>query len=122
MTIDLAPGSEETLAFIDSMEPMPHEVHVLHVVDQVGGDPDPKAFATRDRIRAIMPTSLKERAFIEVCFGSVGEEILRKAEETDPLFIVMSAHKKSVLRRMMSGDRAFEVLHGSPCPVWFLRP
>jgi hypothetical protein len=44
------------------------------------------------------------------------------AKERDPLFMSMPAHRKDILNRMMSGDRAFEVLHASPCPVWFVPP
>jgi nucleotide-binding universal stress UspA family protein len=92
------------------------------VVDEIAGDPDIQAREARDRIRALMPESLKSQAFIDVRFGEVGEALLQMAAEIDPLFMVMPAHRKGFLSRLMSGDRAFEVLHGSPCPVCFVPP
>jgi universal stress protein A len=118
--IDLAPGSEEALAFVEAMDPMPHEVHVLHVLEETDADPDPLAVAARDRMLALVPASLRDRVVLEVRFGKVGEEVLRMAEETEALFIVMAAHAKGFFSRMLSGDRAFEILHDSPCPVWFV--
>lgn len=118
--IDLAPGSEEALAFVAAMEPMPHEVHVLHVLEETDADPEPLAQAARERMLALVPESLRDRAVLEVRFGTVGEEVLRLAAEIDALFIVMAAHAKGFFARLLSGDRAFEVLHESPCPVWFV--
>ena len=108
------------LAFVEAMDPMPHEVHVLHVLEETDADPDPLAVAARDRMLALVPASLRDRVVIEVRFGKVGDEVLRMAEETEALFIVMAAHAKGFFSRMLSGDRAFEVLHDSPCPVWFV--
>jgi len=118
--IDLAPGSEEALVFVDAMGTMPHEVHVLHVLEGAADDPDSAALEARDRVRELIPDDLKDRAFIEVRFGVAGEEILRLAEEKGALFIVMAAHPKGLLSRFLFGDTALEVLHDSPCPVWFV--
>jgi universal stress protein A len=118
--IDLAPGSEEALVFVEAMDPMPHEVHVVHVLEDGNGDPEPRSVAARGRMLELVPESLKSRAVLDVRFGKPGDEILRLAEETEALFIVMAAHSKGLLSRFLSGDNAFEVLHGSPCPVWFV--
>ena len=118
--VDLAAGSEETLVFVEAMGTMPHEVHVLHVLEEMPDDPDAAAMAVRTRVRELIPEGLKDRTFIEVRFGNAGEEILRLAEETGALFVVMAAHPKGLLSRFLFGDTALEVLHESPSPVWFV--
>ena len=118
--VDLEAGSAETLVFVEAMGRMPHEIHVLHVLEDAQDDPDALAMEARDRVMELVPESLKERTFIEVRFGNPGAEILRLAEETGALFIVMAAHPKGILSRFLFGDTALEVLHDSPCPVWFV--
>lgn len=118
--VDLEAGSEETLVFVEAMGTMPHEVHVLHVLEDVRDDPDAAALEARDRVLELVPEALKDRTFIEVRFGKPGEEVLRLAEEIGSLFIVMAAHPKGILSRFLFGDTALEVLHDIPCPVWFV--
>ena len=36
------------------------------------------------------------------------------------LFVLLAAHRKGPLRRLLFGTATVEVLHDSPCPVWFV--
>lgn len=119
--IDLEAGSEDVLAFVSQLaEGMPHELHVLHVVEEPVEDAAAAAEEGRRRVRELLPEAIREQAVVDVRAGRVADEILAAARSGPVLFLVMAAHTQGLWSRTREGDRTAEVLHESPCPVWFL--
>ena len=56
----------------------------------------------------------------EVRMGSVVDEIVAYAQSVRATLIVMGAHPKNVLDRLIFGVNSQGVLHRSPCPVWLV--
>ena len=118
---DFKPGTEDVLVFIEAIaEQLPHEVHLLHVLGRDVEDPDGAALDARARLLALAPPDLRERLFVEVRFGRPADEIVAIAQEAHAIFLLMGAHRKGLLARHLLGDKAVEILHRSPCPVWFV--
>jgi nucleotide-binding universal stress UspA family protein len=59
---------------------------------------------------------------VEVRFGKPAEEILAAAQEHDASLIAMATHDGSVLRHVVLGSVAEQVLHDAPVPVLLVGP
>jgi len=103
---------------------MPHAVDLLHVVRSGHGteQEEREVAAAKERLTALVPESLVERITVHARAGDPVEEILRMAEEGEPLCIVMGAHAKGMLKRFLFGTTTLKILHGAKCPVWFVPP
>jgi nucleotide-binding universal stress UspA family protein len=103
-------------------EGMPHTIDLLHVVSPVqdGAQEEREVEAARKRLENQVPEALKDRVRVLTRVGNAAEQILTVAEETRPLCIVMGAHAKGMLKRFLFGTKTMNVLHGAPCPVWFV--
>jgi nucleotide-binding universal stress UspA family protein len=71
------------------------------------------------RIRAMLPSPPPEVTF-HSAHGRPKEAILRVAEEGRFDLVVMGCHGGGPLRNLFVHPTSCEVLHGSPCPVWFV--
>jgi nucleotide-binding universal stress UspA family protein len=103
---------------------MPHAVDLLHVV-RLGHDTEQEereVAAAKERLAALVPESLTEKVAVHARVGDPVEEILRAAEEMEPLCVVMGAHGKGMLKRFLFGTTTLSILHGAKCPVWFVPP
>lgn len=118
---DLEAGTRDVLALLDGLSDIVlPEIHLLHVLQNRVGDVDRAAFEARDRVLELLPEGLHNRVQVDIRFGQPDREILRAASEYGAVLILMAAHRKGALARWAFGDNAVEVLHESPCPVWFV--
>ena len=118
---DLEAGTREVLVLLEALaETVTSEIHLLHVLPSAPADLDTAAFEARNRLMALVPETLRGRVHVDIRFGQPAEEILLAACEHGAVIILMAAHRKGGLSRLVFGDNAFEVLHESPCPVWFV--
>jgi nucleotide-binding universal stress UspA family protein len=63
---------------------------------------------------------MRERVGFHARVGEPVEVISACAAEMSSLCIVMGAHAKGMLKRLLFGTTTLSVLHGAPCPVWFV--
>lgn len=137
---DLSPGGTAAVHYALELAtglPSPDgvRVHLLHVVDELRGairnlfswstERVPAADLKADaeaRLRELVPEEVAERVVIRVEAGKPEETILRAAAELSPDLIVMGEHTREPLRRFFHRDVSQGVLHGAPCPVWFVPP
>lgn len=103
---------------------MPHAVDLLHVVRSGHGteQEDREVAAAKERLAALVPTEVAEKVTVHARVGDPVQEILRLAEEIEPLCVVMGAHGKGMLKRFLFGTTTLSILHGAQCPVWFVPP
>lgn len=118
--VDLEAGSDEALAFVASMDTLPEKIHVMYVVEGVQKGFREIAEQARKRLDEMIPESLSGRVCLDVRFGAIADSIVHAASQHDAHFIVMASHAKGIFSRLLIGDRAPIVLHGAPCPVWFV--
>ncbi len=114
-------------AVVGIAERLPHRIHLLHcATPRMGhlGEPDsiPETEPLAERLEELVPEGLEERFETRVVVGQPVAKILEYAREINALFIFMSAHGKSPLRRFLFGTTTLGILHGSACPVWFIPP
>jgi nucleotide-binding universal stress UspA family protein len=101
-------------------------VLVLHVLEPivVGGAegiaiPDPGAYeaGVRARLAEVRPPGTKVLVEHRLLLGSVAEEILRVAKESQCGVIVLGTHGRTGLGRILLGSVAEQVARKAPCPV-----
>lgn len=103
-------------------EGMPHTIDLLHVV-RPGQNAEQEAretSAAEERLSKRVPQSLSDRVRVLTRLGEPAEQIIEVARQTRPLCVVMGAHAKGLLKRFLFGTTTLSVLHGAPCPVWFV--
>ena len=76
--------------------------------------------ASLDRLKPLVPTNYLSQVKFEVRMGSVVDAIITYAQSVRATLIVMGAHPKNVLDRLIFGVNSQGVLHRSPCPVWLV--
>jgi len=121
--VDLTVQSQQVLNLsMGVAEGMPHRIDLLHVVRpaQDAKQEEREVAAARERLEPLVPESLRDRVRVLTRVGEPVVEILEVAKETRPLCIVMGAHGKGMLKRFLFGTKTLSVLHGAPCPVWFV--
>jgi nucleotide-binding universal stress UspA family protein len=116
------------------MDMLPMRLHLLHIESPLVLD-DFRAVAhslhfeaqkrqriaaSLERLKALVPTQYLSRVRFEVRMGTVVDEIIAYAQNVRATLIVMGAHAKNALDRMMFGANSQGVLHRSPCPVWLV--
>lgn len=117
VAVDLSPHSLRALDYaLDLMRRLPLALHVLHVDER--GDEDEAV--TRQRLESRIPAELRERVELDLHRGMPVGEILRDERLLESRLIVMGAHHKGLLRTLLGGSTAREVLHESRVPVWFV--
>ena len=101
---------------------MPHSVDLLHVVrpGQDATQEEREVQAAKERLGNLVPESVAGRVRVHARVGDPVQTILGVAEELEPLCIVMGAHGKGMLKRFLFGTTTLSILHGAPCPVWFV--
>jgi nucleotide-binding universal stress UspA family protein len=122
---------EYTLSLIDVL---PFTLHLLHVEAPLAVE-DLRALAhslhfqeerrhrtsaSLDRLKLLVPTKYLSQVKFEARMGSVVDEIVAYAQNVRATLIVMGAHPKNVLDRLIFGVNSQGVLHRSPCPVWLV--
>lgn len=97
---------------------MPHRLLLLNVVPETL--PAAARLETAERLRALVPEALAERVEPIVRTGKPSRGIVETARQEDALFVLLAAHRKGPLKRLLFGTATLEVLQESPCPVWFV--
>ena len=67
-----------------------------------------------------MPADLARRTHVHVEEGDPVPAIVDAAKRLGVSCIVMGEHTTVPLRRWLTHDTARAVLHGAPCPVWYV--
>ncbi len=88
--------------FLGTLRQPPRELRVLAPVDLGPGTEQVLAFVA------------------ELADGMPHELHVLNVLEGPVVFVVMAAHTQGMWSRTREGDRTAEILHRSPCPVWFL--
>jgi universal stress protein A len=73
----------------------------------------------RDRLRELIPEGMSGRVDVHAVSGLPTEEIVQMARRLSAGLVFMGTHHKGMLERWFGGSTSCEVLHTSPCPVWF---
>ena len=124
-------GLEYALSLLDVF---PFALHLLHVeapmaLEDLRGlghslhfeeERRHRITASLDRLKPWVPTRYLSQVKFEVRVGSVVDEIVAYAQSGRATLIVMGAHPKNVLDRLIFGVNSQGVLHRSPCPVWLI--
>jgi universal stress protein A len=74
----------------------------------------------KERLRALVPDALTGRVDLRAVAGVPTDEIVELARRVQAALVFMGTHHKGMLRRLLGGSTSCEVLHKSPCPVWFI--
>ena len=125
---DFSSRSRAALRYgLSTLRRMPHRVNLLHVAKTSPqlADAPVVPVATDDilrRLDELVPADLEDRIETRVVVGDPVQCIVEEADRTRALFVLLAAHGKSALKRMLFGTRTLGVLHGCECPVWFLPP
>jgi universal stress protein A len=135
LPMDFSDHSLHALEFaLGLMDLLPFTLHVLHVEGPLAlGDLRALAHslhfqeerrhrtsASLDRLKSLVPTRYLSHVKFEVRVGPVVDEIVAYARSVHATLIVMGAHPKNVLDRLIFGVNSQAVLHRSPCPVWLV--
>ena len=121
--VDLSVRSQSVLKLAMGVaEGMPHRIDLLHVVRpaQDGAQEEREVAAAKERLQNLVPDAMADRVQIHARVGEPVSAILESAKEMESLCIVMGAHAKGMLKRFLFGTTTLSVLHGAPCPVWFV--
>ena len=135
LPMDLSEHSLHALEYaLSLMDVLPFTLHLLHVEAPLALE-DLRALAhslhfqeerrhrtsaSLDRLKPLVPTKYLSHVKFEVRMGSVVDEIVAYAQSVSTTLIVMGAHPKNVLDRLIFGVNSQGVLHRSPCPVWLV--
>lgn len=99
-----------------SLEDLRAIAHSLHFEEERRH----RTSASLDRLKPCVPTRYLGRVKFEVRMGSVVNEIVAYAQDVRATLIIMGAHPKNALDRLIFGVNSQGVLHRSPCPVWLV--
>ncbi len=100
------------------MQYMPHRLLLLNVLPE--GSARAAAEEGEEQLKALVPEAFADRVVTIVKTGTPSGAIVETALEEEALFVLLAAHRKGPLRRLLFGTATVEVLHESPCPVWFV--
>jgi nucleotide-binding universal stress UspA family protein len=132
---DFSSSSERAVAYgLDLARALPVQMHLLHVIRPVRpGLVEPAAFGvvpedttdaqltyTRLRLRTLVPFDLEGKVTLHAEVGDPASKISEVAERIGASYLMMGAHARSLLRRIFTHDTSRDLLHHSPCPVWFV--
>jgi universal stress protein A len=119
LPVDFSPRTPVQVGFaFELAQWMPHRLLLLHVLPE--GASQAAILEAEKRLQELVPEALTERVLPIVKAGSASAAIVDTAAQQDALFILLAAHRKGPLKRLLFGTATMEVLHDSPCPVWFV--
>jgi nucleotide-binding universal stress UspA family protein len=135
LPMDFSAHSLHALEYaLSLLDVLPLKLHLLHVEatmalddllalahsPNLGEQKRQRIIASEDRLKSLVPTKYLSRVRFAVRMGSVVNEIIAYAQNVRATLIVMGAHAKNVLDRLIFGANSQGVLHRSPCPVWLV--
>ena len=103
---------------------LPVRLHLLHVIEPRPvrhiSDADPASI--EPRLTALVPLDLAARTSVHLEQGDPVPAIIHAARQLGASCIVMGEHTRVMVKRWLTRDTARAVLHGAPCPVWYVPP
>ncbi|HET9062060.1 MAG TPA: universal stress protein, partial [Candidatus Binatia bacterium] len=117
--VDFSTHSLAALRYaIHLRETLPLELTVLYVADRE----DYGAGWAEGQLSKELPAGARPTFRLEVRKGGAVEQILAEESVTRARLVVMGAHAQGFFERMIfkGPPTSREVLHRSPCPVWFV--
>jgi len=119
LPVDFSSRTEAQLGFAFELARwMPHRLLLLNVLPE--GSSQAAQLEAEERLAALVPEALAERVLPMVKTGLPSAAIVEAAAQEETLFVILAAHRKGPLRRLLFGTATVEVLQESPCPVWFV--
>jgi nucleotide-binding universal stress UspA family protein len=135
LPMDFSPHSLRALEYaLSLMDHVPIKLHLLHVEANLAIE-DLRAVAHRLRfeeekqrrldaslqqLKSALPARYSNQVACEVRMGPVVEQVIAYAQQIQCKLILMGAHTRNVLDRVIFGANSQGVLHQSPCPVWLI--
>lgn len=121
LTTDTHPSLD--VAF-DLARLLPVRLHLLHVIEPRPvrhiSEADPASI--EPRLTALVPPDLVARTSVHLEQGDPVPAIIHTARRLSVSCIVMGEHTRVLVKRWLTRDTARAVLHGAPCPVWYVPP
>lgn len=132
---DFSSSSDRAVAYaLDLARSLPVQIHLLHVLQTAHTSlVEPAAFGiyetdtedaqlvyTRLRLQALVPFDLEGKVTLHAEVGDPARKISEVAERTGASYLMMGSHARGLLRRIFTHDTSRDLLHRSPCPVWFV--
>ena len=81
---------------------------------------DAEPASLKMRLAALVPADLIDRTSLHVDEGDPVPAIVAAARRLGVSCIVMGEHTRVPVKRWLTRDTARAVLHGAPCPVWYV--
>ena len=120
--IDFKKKTHTALRFGTALaERMPHRMILVHVLGDGKGS-EQEEEAARTRLREMVPPGFEDRVTLDVRRGAPAAGIIEATSEHSAIFVILAAHGKSPLRRVLFSETTNAVLHGCDCPVLFIPP
>ena len=117
--VDFSAHSGATVRYaLDFERAFPVELHFLHMTHGRFHRGDLES--DRRQLEALVPEGRREGAQFHVQDGAPADGILRLVAGLGAKLVLMGRHSKTALERLFTPATAREVLHRSPCPVWFV--
>ena len=119
LPVDFSNRTAMQVGFAFELMPyMPHRLLLLNVLPE--GSSEAAREEAEKKLADLVPEGLAERVDTAVKVGAPSAAIVETAVAEGVLFVLLAAHRKGPLRRLLFGTATVEVLHQSPCPVWFV--
>ena len=119
LPVDFSSRTAAQVGFaLELLQWMPHRLLLLNVLPE--GASEQARDEAEQRLRDLVPEQQADRVRSIVKTGQPSASIVAAAAEEDTLFVLLAAHRKGPLRRLLFGTATMEVLQESPCPVWFV--
>jgi nucleotide-binding universal stress UspA family protein len=119
LTSDSHPSVE--VAF-DLARLLPIRLHLLHVIESrpVRDIHEADPASMKPRLAALVPADLVARTTVHLEEGDPVPAIVDAARRLGVSCVVMGEHTRGLVKRWLTRDTARAVLHGAPCPVWYV--
>jgi nucleotide-binding universal stress UspA family protein len=131
--IDFTDHSLRALEYVFALlEVFPLKLHLLHVESSLAWSDVcgmlrhlsehrlERLGSAEERLATLVPLDWLSRVTVQARMGDVAEEILDEAFRIQARLVIMGAHPKNVVDKLIFGANSLKVLHRSPCPVWLI--
>jgi len=101
---------------------LPVRVHLLHVIEprRVRDRSEADPATIKPRLAALVPADVAARTTVHLDEDNPVPAIVEAAKRFGVSCIVMGEHTRRPVKRWLTRDNARAILHGAPCPVWYV--